>query len=476
MWKLVFAREFVEFARNRRVVAIVFGSMLLLLVGLATGLSTVRAIQEQTTQAHAADEAVFVAQGVKNPHTAAHFGRVAFKPLAPFAVFDPGTTAYLGQAIWLEAHTRSPAMLRRAEDEIELSRLADFSVAGLLALVVPLLIVIIGGPTIAAERAQGTLGQALGAGIKISSVFGGKLLAVVGAGAAVSVIMIVGASLSVALVAPSLGDVAVRAGVLIVGYSVYAVGFAALALGVSACARSPAAAQLLLLSLWAMVVVVVPRLAGTVARQAFPTPDASRFWADTASAVAAERPKLDSPEFQRTAREVVARALDGGTFDTETASVVNTAAVRLEVGEIFSRRVYGQIYAELFLTYERQRSVRRWFSVLSPTIALRQMSAAVCGTDVAAHQHFSEAAERTREAVVRRMNEDMLVNGAKQGFQYTANQDLWAEIPTFTYRPLTGIEDVRRASTDLGVLAAWSTAACLIAWLVVRRSIEMGPL
>ena len=63
-------------------------------------------------------------QGDKNPHTAAHFGNYAFKPLGPLAFFDSGITS--GRKPWLIAsnprlahqRSRNGARAARAGDQV----------------------------------------------------------------------------------------------------------------------------------------------------------------------------------------------------------------------------------------------------------------------------------------------------------------------------------------------------------------------
>ena len=123
-------KEFLELLRDGRAIGLSLIVSLLLMLALVTGLSTESAREQSIIQAKAADAAVFNAQGEKNPHSAAHFSRMAHKPIAPFSAFDPGVSSFLGQVVWLEAHYRNPAMFRAAEDAPELSRLENFSLAG----------------------------------------------------------------------------------------------------------------------------------------------------------------------------------------------------------------------------------------------------------------------------------------------------------------------------------------------------------
>jgi ABC-2 type transport system permease protein len=96
-------------------------------------------------------------------------------------------------------------------------------------------------------------------------------------------------------------------------------------------------------------------------------------------------------------------------------------------------------------------------------------SSAMSGTDISAHRHYSLAAERQRQLIVRKMNEDMLLNGAGQGYDYLASEDFWRTVPDFVYRPPSAGSALRAALPDVLLLLAWSALALLAAWLSARR-------
>ena len=120
-------KELTELLRDGRAIGLSLIISLLLFLALITGLSTESMKEQIISQSKTADAAAFNEQGEKNPHSAAHFSRMAHKPVAPLSSFDPGVSSFLGQVIWLEAHYRNPAMFRAAEDAPELSRLENFS-------------------------------------------------------------------------------------------------------------------------------------------------------------------------------------------------------------------------------------------------------------------------------------------------------------------------------------------------------------
>jgi ABC-2 type transport system permease protein len=468
----VLRKELTEARRDGRILGIVGLIGLLVLISLATGASTHVAQQRIARRAQLDDQATFQVQGSKAPHAAAHFGRMAYKTPPPLAVFDPGAAPYLGQAIWLEAHRRDPAMFRPAEDSPELRRLGDASVAGVLTLLLPLLAFVMGYGAFASERERGTLRLVLSMARGVDGVFAGKLCAV----AAIAVSVATGVvCVSILVAMPGTGetspwDTIARGAGLVAGYGLYAFTCAAVALLVSARSRSAAPALATLLGLWAVSVVILPRVAASVAERVHPTPDGTAFWADVSGAVRARRPDGDSREYHAVEQRVVSRALGRDVEIEELASLeLNRQALSLEVGEVLGAEAHAGAYRALYETHASQRRLRRWMSLLSPTIALQHLSSAIAGTDVSAHEHFAREAERQRALIVRRMNEDMMLHGAGQGFDYVAGPELWARIPDFAYAPPTASAAFRSALWDLLVLVSWSLAAPCLAWRAARR-------
>jgi ABC-2 type transport system permease protein len=465
-------KELVVLRRDGRVLALLGLIGALALLSLLTAWATHVKHEQQVRQAQADDAAAFRRQGDKPSHSAAHFGRMAYKPPAPLAVLDPGATPYLGQVIWLEAHRQDPAMFRPAEDAPELSRLADLSVAGILTTLLPLLVFVMGYGAFAAERERRTLPQVLTAGASPGILFAGKLVAVAGLGVCVSSIIVVVAT-SIALVTGEggpAGDTVLRGIGLSIGFAAYACACAGTALLVSAVARTATAALLILLTLWAVGIVVIPRVAASAGELLDPAPDASTFWTATSDTIRANRPKQASDALRSIEKRVIGRAVGREpSADQAPPTNLNRVALGQEISEVLGAQVYAEAYAALYATYDRQRDTRRAAAVLSPAIALSHWSAALAGTDLAAHRHFALAAEQQRQQLIRRINEDMMVNGAGQGYDYLAAAEFWGTVPDFVYRAPSASFAIRSALVDLLLLLSWAGLAIAAAWQVARR-------
>jgi ABC-2 type transport system permease protein len=460
----VVRKELTVLRRDGRVLALIGLIGALATIALLTAWAAHVSHEEQVRRAQGEDAQAFAQQENKSSHSAAHFGRMAYKPPAPLAVFDPGAAPYLGQVIWLEAHRQDPAMFRPAEDAPELARLADLSVAGVLITLLPLLMFVMGYSAFAGERERGTLRQIMTAGAGHDAVFMGKFLAIAGVGVALTFVVITLSTATAAIVSDDAGagDTILRGVSVFAGFAAYAFACAAIALLVSARAWTSTSALLILLTIWAVSIVIAPRVAASAGELLHPTPEAGAFWTQASDSIFANRPKRGSPELKLIEQQVISRA---GAASTN----LNRAALGQEISEVLGARVYAQAYRSLYGTYEQQRGTRRNASIATPAIALMHWSSALCGTDIAAHQHFAREAERQRQSIVRMINEDMMVNGAGQGYDYLPSADFWSSIPDFSYRPPSVDVATRSALPDLLVLLAWAALATVAAWYAARR-------
>lgn len=436
MTRTIAARECLEIVRDRRyrwAAAIV---LLLLASALAAGVSRVRdaAIERAAAERHDRDQ--WLAQGERNPHSAAHFGRYAFKPSLAVSFLDPGVDAYLGVAIWLEAHYQDPAVFRPAEDQTSLTRLADLTVAFVLQVLLPLLVVFLGFNTFSGEREGGTLRLLLSLGVPARRLATGKIL---GLAVAVGLLVVPAALLGAGIVLVSTdaahtldaGDTVTRLAALALVYGAYVAVFLGISVAVSAVARSSRAALVGLLTFWLVGAFVVPRVVADLARWHHPAPSAAEFWRqvqeDMRQGIDGHDPaaaRTREAERQLLAQYGVARIED---------LPINFTAWSLQAGEEYGNQVFDKRYDELWAIFERQDAVHTAGAVLSPLLAVRSLSMALAGTDFAHHRHFAAAAETYRRALNKMMNEDYMYRSRGTDALYTAGRDLWEQAPDFEY-------------------------------------------
>ncbi len=458
-------RELTEWLRDGRLRWLGGGCLALMLAVGLVGWQSMLAQDADRAAAVRQDADNFLGQGAKNPHSAAHFGQYAFRPVLRPAAIDPGVAPWMGSMVWMEAHRRNLAEFRPAEDGAGHRQSASLSVAWVLQYLVPLLVIMLGFAAVAGERERGTLALLLSQGLSLRRLALGKAAALF---VAVGTLLLP-AILGILLMRPG-GDGA-RLAWMGVAYALYVLSFVGIVLSVSLVARAARTALAALLLGWVLLVVLVPRVATDVAAARHPVPAATAFWAGIRRGEGAVPPVSDQPE-ERNARlraAVTAELLARHGVSRVEDLPVNFTAVYLQRLEEADAPVFDHAYAKLWAAQEGQRRVRSVVGVLSPFVPLRELSMALAGTDPFALRHFGEAAEVHRRRLVAELNGTQARDGAGRAF-YVAPADTWARMPMFEYQPPAVAEILLRHRLDLALLLTWAIVPLgLVAWLAVRR-------
>ena len=125
----LFRKELLEAVRDRRFSILLTVALALALMSSLDGWQRTVDDMQHRAAARDADRIVWLGQSETNPHDAAHFGRYAFRSVAPLSAFDSGITPYTGSAVWTEAHFQNPASLRQAEDIVLVAPLTNLTPA-----------------------------------------------------------------------------------------------------------------------------------------------------------------------------------------------------------------------------------------------------------------------------------------------------------------------------------------------------------
>lgn len=424
--------------------------------------------EQQRTSAERADRTTFEGQGARNPHSVAHFSRFAFRPWTPAAALDPGTTRYVGSAVWMEAHRQDPANVRAAEDDVELGRFTDLSVSWLMQVFLPLLAVVLGYDAIGRDREDGTLPMALANGASLGDIVAGKQLALFQLLGTVVVACAAALWLYGAMTgsAAALSELTLRTMLWLGAHVLYVGVWAVLVVVVSLLVADRKTAFATALAVWALTVLVVPRLAATVADTLHPVPSPTGFFGAIRSDLAGGVDGHASAGERRQAfeREILARY---GVARKEDLPV-SFAGLALQEGEEHGNRVFDEHYKHLADIYAAQGHARRWWSFASTVPALQHLSMSAASTDVAHQLDFVQQAESTRREVIRVLNEDMIRHGKGKDFDYAAAPELWKSVPEFTYRLPRLASMWKTVAVDGVILLAW----LVLSWWVTRCAVR----
>ncbi len=458
--------------RNRVAIIALVLVVLLTLVAVASSWAHQRGIADLRARHAEAAEAAFKAQPDRHPHRVVHYGTFIFRPLGPLAAFDPGVDAFTGNSMFLEGHRQNSANFGDVRQSSLLVRFGQLTPAFVLQVVAPLLLIFLGYGAIARETERGTVRVMMLQGAGRGQIVRGKLLAL---GAAA---LLAGLPAMIGLVA-----IAGQPGALVwpmltiaLGYAGYLALWTVLILLVSASVRRSRDALLALVALWAVAVVLVPRIAPDLASAAIPL--TNRLQTEVAVArdlrTMGDSHNPDDPHFAQFKQRLLARY---GVAKVEDLPINYKGALGIE-GERLSAAVYGRHAAADHAAQARQNALVEAVGLLSPTIALRALSMTAAGTDLAGHRRFLDQAEAYRYALVQRLNRMQMEDvsyaddgatdaGADRRKRVAARN--WQAMPDFAFVAPDGRTLAAAALPGLAILLAWLAGATLLLTRAARR-------
>jgi ABC-2 type transport system permease protein len=445
--------------RSRVVVVAAF--IVAVLLAATSVLTALRLADEaaRRTARQASAEATFFAQPDRHPHRMVHYGHYAFRTPPPLSAFDPGVDAVTGQSIYLEGHRQNTAMFADTRAAADLGGFAALTPANLYQLLIPLLLIIIGHGVVLRERESGTLSVLLAQGQTGLAIAGGKALALAGVAGLFLLPVAVLAGLSL-----TGGESPLAAGLLVCGYALYLAVWAALVLAVSLWVRQRSVALGVLVLVWLMVALIVPRIGINAASAAIDAP--GKIESDLV--MLAEERKLGDghnaadPAFEALKKQVLEqyqaasveelpvnwRGVVAGHSEAKLTALMNAHAERRMESEAAQARIVT------------------WFGLASPTLAMGAASRALAGTDLATHHRFLRESEALRFDFVQGLNDlhataltyadDAARSSDAEAEKRTrVNAASWRLLDTFRFVPDPAAARAARAALPLLLLFGW---------------------
>lgn len=410
----------------------------------------------------------FAAQPDRHPHRVVHYGHFLFRPLNPLAAFDPGIDGFTGHTLFLEGHRQNSANFGDVRQHSLLLRFGQLTPAFVLQVLAPLLLVFFGHAGVARERESGTLRVLLAQGVGSQELVLGKVLALAG----VAGLALAPALLALAWFAASGQAPWPLALVLAAGYAGWLLLWCLAVALVSTLARRGRDALLVLLTAWAVAVIMVPRWAPSVANTAVALPsrleDNIHVQRDYLALGDAHNP--DDPKFAAFRKQVLERH---GVTRVEDLPVNYKGVLGME-SERLSSELFNRYANAAFERQERQNAVVDAFSWISPALALRRLSMTAAGTDLAAYRHFLEQGERYRYELVQGLNRIQAESlryedDANPNKENRVSRTHWQTFPPFHYTPTPLAGSLQRATSAGLVLLLWLAATGALAWFAAGR-------
>lgn len=458
--------EWRALGRNRAGVIATMLVVALIVVAALVSIERRAAIDSQRAAYQASVDREFDAQPDRHPHRMVHYGQFVFRPLGSLTFFDFGVDGFTGNTVFLEGHRQNSANFSEARQSSLLLRFGQLTPAFVLQTLAPLLIIFLAFSSVARERERGTLRLLLAQGIDGRRVLAGKFI-----GHGAIALGIATPAFAVLTGFALMGQAPWPATLLLIlGYSVWLLFWAAVSILVSASTSRARDALIALVGIWMVTVILLPRALPETAsaRTTLPTKIETEVALHRDLLKIGDSHNPDDPYFADFKAKTLARY---GVATVEELPVQYAGLVGME-GERLSTGLYARAAEEGFAREESQNAFVRGFGVVSPLLAIRDLSMTLAGSDLAAHQDFLNQAEAFRYRfvqVLNRMQVDQIPN-VNPGEDPRIAADNWRDVPRFSYVDRDIVQTgSARIVTGLAVLIGWLVALALAAVPVARR-------
>ena len=380
----------------------------------------------------------WLAKPDKHPHRMAHYGYLAFREKHELSFFDFGIESFAGVSIFLEAHKQNTVNFSEAGFSNGMLRFGEISVAMVLQLLVPLLIIFLGYNCISAERESGTLKILLCQNVSWKNLLWGKTLGIIGVCLSIFIPLMV---LTILLWASLSNwnvnaDAALRLIILVLSYAVYFFIVSAITVLVSAFQRSSKTALTTLLACWIFFMVIMHRITQAIGTKIHPAPAKIEFADAIAEDIQKQGDSHDPNDPHYAAiKDSLLRVY---RVDDVKKLPFNYGGYIMAEGEKITSTIYSDHQRELNQTFKRQNSITAFAGLLNPYLSLKQISMALTAADFNTYIDFQRQAESYRYRLAQKMNKlqvDKISNVApgEHDKPLAISRSNWAEQPDFNY-------------------------------------------
>lgn len=468
----VMSNELRAMTRNRTALAGIVLVAMLSIVATAVSLHHMHSAAEHRARQQAAAQDAFENQPDRHPHRVVHYGHFVYRLPSALAAFDAGVDPFTGSSMFLEGHRQNSANFGDVMQSSILTRFGQLTPAFVLQILAPLVLVFLGHGVLAQERERGTLRQLLLQGASTRDIVVGKLLAL----GLVAAVFMLPAVMGLAIMASAPGASALLALMLMLAYALYLGIWCVLITAASAVLARRRDALLVLVAIWTLSALLVPRVAPDVAYAALPLPDRLQTQVGIGRdlRMLGDSHNPDDPYFSAFRQKVLDRY---GVTRIEDLPVNYNGLISVE-GERLTSKLFDQYADHSAEIQHRQNAVVLGFSVLSPSIALRQLSMTAAATDLSAHLRFLEQAETYRYTVVQQLNQlqadgvsyaDDAARDAGADQRKRVDSSHWQEIPRFDFQPRATSVIFQSMLPGLLILGGWCVLALLFLTWASRR-------
>lgn len=455
MWQII-KNEWQFLARNRALLGISLGFILVLLVSVILGnLQT----QEQTERYQTAQKELRTQwENIKemNPHGAAHYGTYIFKPTNLLSSLDEGVNSITGNVLRVEGHVQNEIVHSEASQIQAVSKFGKLKSSLLLQYIVPLLLIFLAYQSINSEKQSGRLKLLLLQGANPTKIVFAKTLSIwlYGIGL-LTLTILVYALLNLNSIDT---DIVIRTILFFLSYSLYYFILSGLTVYFSVRWQNTSLALTSMLGLWIVWTIFLPNILMSSVEKWHQLPSREAF----KTAMKDDRSKgLDghNPADDRK-KELENKILTKYSVDSLSQLPINFDGILMQEDEEYGNKVWDKHFGNLRNVLAQQKQSYQLGGILNPFISLQNASMGFTASDNLHHQEFLVQVEAYRRVFIKTLNDKHAYGGSKTGdWAWKADNAFFRSVADFDYRPTALSTVFPNYVLDLILLIFWGLLA-----------------
>lgn len=420
--------------------------------------------QQQEAQAHVRKQWESIRE--MNPHSAAHYGSYAFKPITSLSSIDEGINSITGNVLRLEGHVQNEMAYSEASQSLSVSKFGKLKPALLLQYVLPLLLIFLAFASVSSEKESGRIKLLVFQGASLRRLIFGKALSVWFYGLLLLLVTII--IQTIVNFQSTNSDNLTRTVLLLLVYAIYYYIISLLATWFSARLKSNAASLSAMLAVWILWTIFLPKIWGNTADKVYPLPSRQEF----KTAMQEDRSKgLDghNPSDKRSEafkQEVLAKY----KVDSVAQLPVNFDGLRMQADEEYGNAVWDKHFGHHYEILRKQKQFYQLSGVFNPFVSLQSTGMGFSGSDMLHHLDFLLQAEDYRRHLIKSLNDKQAYGGSKTGdWGWKENNAFFKSVKDFEYNAPALASVMPHYGTDLIFLFLWALATTLLAMFTINK-------
>ena len=403
-----------------------------------------------------------------NPHSAAHYGSYAFKPLSVLNSMDSGINDFTGNVIKLEGHVQNEIVYSEASQALSISKFGKLKSSLILQYVIPLFLIFLAYGSITSEKETQRVKLLVLQGISITKLTFAKSLSIWMYG---FLLLVTTVAIQSMINVTDL-ELFSRLMLIIVSYGFYYYIISSLTVYFSAILKNNTSALSSILAIWIMWTIFLPKIWGNTVEKIHPLPSRQNFKADMKE----DRSKgIDGHNPRDKRREdLKEKILEEYGVDSLKNLPINFDGIVMQKDEEYGDQVWDKHFGNNYNILSKQKFMYQLSGFLNPFASLQSTSMGFCGTDMIHHLDFLRKSEDYRRYLIKTLNDAHAFGGSKTGdWGWTVDSSFFKSVEGFAYATPKINEKIKYYFIDLVALLFWGIAITVLIRFRINKDLVL---